>query len=135
MFGIGWGVCALALISASGDGFEQGQRENWKQIGDRIVMVFPGRTELQVGGRRAGRNIRLYQSDVEAIREQCPAVQLAASEVKRWGVPASSAFNSGSFLALGVDPDYLKLRTLPTGTGRDISWSDVKNRSRVCVLG
>jgi len=135
MVGIGWGVCALALISASGDGFEQGQRENWKQIGDRIVMVFPGRTELQVGGRRAGRNIRLYQSDVEAIREQCPAVQVAASEVKRWGVPASSAFNSGSFLALGVDPDYLKLRTLPTGTGRNITWSDVKNRSRVCVLG
>ncbi len=74
MFGIGWGVVALALITASGDGLEQGQRENWKQLGDRIVMLFPGRTEMQAGGRRAGREIRLYESDVKAIREQCPAL-------------------------------------------------------------
>jgi putative ABC transport system permease protein len=135
MFGIGWGVCALALISASGDGFEQGQRENWKQLGDRIVMLFPGRTELQAGGRRAGRNIRLYQSDVEAIREQCPAVEIAAGEIKTWNVSVASQWNAGRFLVLGVDPDYLSLRTLPVGQGRNISWSDVENRSRVCVLG
>ena len=135
MFGIGWGVCALALISSSGDGFEKGQRENWKQLGDRIVMVFPGRTELQAGGRRAGRNIALVQSDVDAIRQQCPGVELAASEIKRWDVPAGSDWNSGRFLVLGVDPDYLHLRNLPAALGRHISWSDVQHNSRVCVLG
>jgi putative ABC transport system permease protein len=135
MFGIGWGVCALALISASGDGFAQGQRENWKQLGDRIVMVFPGRTELQTGGRRAGRNIRLYQRDVEAVREQCPAVEIAAAEIKTYNVPVASQWNSGRFLVVGVDPDYLSLRTLPVGQGRNVSWSDVERRSRVCVLG
>jgi len=135
MFGIGWGVVALALILAAGDGFEQGSRDNWKQIGDRIVMVFPGRTELQAGGRRAGRDIRLYESDVRAIREQCPAVELAAAEVKTWGVSVSSDWNSGRFLVLGVDPDYLAMRNLAVGTGRNITWNDVENRSRVCVLG
>ncbi len=135
MFGIGWGVVALALISASGDGFEQGQRENWKQVGDRIVMLFPGRTEMQAGGRRAGREIRLYESDVKAVREQCPAVELAAPEIKTLRVSVASSWNAGRFLVLGVDPDYLRMRNLPVSRGRNITWSDVRNRSRVCVLG
>jgi len=135
MFGIGWGVVALALISASGDGFQQGQRENWKQLGDRIVMLFPGRTEMQAGGRRAGREIRLYESDVKAIREQCPAVELAAPEIKTLRVPVLSSWNAGRFLVLGVDPDYLHMRNLPVSRGRNITWIDVHNRSRVCVLG
>ncbi len=135
MFGIGWGVVALALISASGDGFEQGQRENWKQLGDRIVMVFPGRAEMQAGGRRAGREIRLYESDVKAIREQCSAVELAAPEVKKFAVPVASSWNAGRFLVLGVDPDYLRMRNLPVSRGRAITWNDVNSRSRVCVLG
>jgi len=135
MFGIGWGVVALALISASGDGFDQGARDNWKQLGDRIVMLFPGRTEMQMGGRRAGRDIRLYESDVKAIREQCPAVEIAAAEIKRWDVPVASNWNAGRFLVLGVDPDFLSLRNLPVNQGRHITWNDVQNRSRVCILG
>jgi len=135
MFGIGWGICALALISASGEGFRQGQRKNWAQLGDSIVMVFPGRTEMQAGGRRAGRDIRLYESDVAVIREQCPLVTQVAGEVKNWGVAMESDFNAGQFLVLGVDPDYLDLRNLPVDQGRNINWTDVQSRSRVCVLG
>ena len=135
MFGIGWGICCLALIDRTGEGFRQGQRKNWAQLGDGIVMVFPGRTEMQTGGRRAGRNIHLFQSDVEAINEQCPLVLVAAGEIKNWSVPVESPHNSGQFLVLGVDPDYLRIRNLPASSGRDINWSDVENRSRVCVLG
>ena len=76
MFGISWGICAVALIIALGEGFRQGQRQNWRQIGDNIVLVFGGRTEMQAGGQRAGRYILLHQDDVPAIREQCPAVNL-----------------------------------------------------------
>jgi putative ABC transport system permease protein len=135
MFGIGWGVCALALITSSGEGFRQGHRKNWEQLGDRIVMVFPGRTEMQAGGRRAGKNIRLYQSDVEVIREQCSEVAAVAAETKTWGVSVESEQNAGPFLVLGVDPDYLSIRNLPAAVGRNISWGDVENRSRVCVVG
>jgi putative ABC transport system permease protein len=135
MFGIGWGVCALALISASGEGFRQGQRKNWAQLGDRIVMVFPGRTEMQAGGQRAGRYTRYYESDVEAIREQCPSVAVVAGELKNYSVPVASETNSGRFLVVGVDPDYLSIRNMPVSVGRHIGWSDVQESSRACILG
>jgi putative ABC transport system permease protein len=135
MFGISWGICALALIIALGDGFREGQRKNWRQIGDNIVLVFGGRTEMQAGGQRAGRYILLYQKDVQAIREQCTSVEVVSAEIKNYNVPAESDFNEGRFLVLGVDPEYLKIRNLPASEGRDVNWGDVGNESRVCVLG
>lgn len=135
MFGIGWGICALALIMALGEGFRQGQRKNWRQLGDGIVMVFAGRTEMQAGGQRAGRTIRFYEEDVTAIREQCPAVAVVAGEVKNWDASVESPANSGRFLVIGVDPDYLRIRNLPAETGRNLGWADVEQSTRVCVLG
>ena len=43
MFGISWGVIALALITSSGEGFSEGQREVMRQVGDRIVLLWGGR--------------------------------------------------------------------------------------------
>ncbi len=135
MFGISWGICALALIIALGEGFEQGQRQNWKQIGDNIVLVFGGRTEMQAGGQRAGRYIQLHKDDIQAVREQCPAVAVVSSEIKNYDVPVESDSNAGRFLVLGVDPAYLKIRTLPAAKGRNVSARDVEHGTRVCVLG
>jgi putative ABC transport system permease protein len=135
LFGIAWGIASLVLMSALGDGFRQGQRKNMSQIGDNIVFIWGGVTERQTGGQRAGRRIRLQRQDVEIIRTQCPAVETVAAEQKTRQVPARSATNSGRFLTVGVTPEYLKLRNLPTGHGRAISEQDNLQQRRVAVLG
>ena len=135
MFGIGWGICALALLMASGEGFREGQLKSMEQLGYRIVLVYGGKTEMQAGGQRAGRYIQLYREDVVAIREQCPAVEAVSAEIKTWNVPIESKYNSGRFLVLGVDSEYMKIRNLPAAIGRDIGRNDVENGNRVCVLG
>ena len=135
LFGIAWGIASLVLMSALSDGFRQGQRKNMSQIGDNLVFVWPGRTEMQAGGERAGRRIFYTQTDVEAIRDQCPAVVEVVGEQKTWGVPVRSSFNSGQFLTLGVSPEYLRLRNLDLDDGRQISGADVIDRRRVAVLG
>lgn len=135
MFGIAWGVASLALMGALADGFRVGQRKNWEQIGNNMVALFPGKTSRQAGGQRAGRHVRLYDEDLAALRSQCPAVGLVAAEVKRWNTPVASDFNSGRYLAIGASPEYLKIRNLPVGAGRQISAADVAQQRRVCVLG
>ncbi|MBI4877963.1 MAG: ABC transporter permease [Acidobacteria bacterium] len=135
MFGIAWGVASLALMGALADGFRVGQRKNWEQIGNNLVALFPGKTSRQAGGQRAGRPVRLYEENLDAIRRQCPAVAVVAGEMKRYGTPVASDFNSGRYLAVGVGPEYLKLRNLPAGTGRQIAAADVEEARRVCVLG
>ncbi len=135
LFGIAWGIASLVLLSTLAEGFRQGQRKNMQQIGDNLVFVFGGRTEMQAGGKRAGRRIFLEDSDVELIRDQCPAVEVAAGEQKTWNVPARSSHNSGQFLTVGVTPEYLKLRNLGVEAGRNISAEDVAESRRVAVLG
>ncbi len=135
MFGIAWGVASLALMSALADGFRAGQRKNWEQIGNNMVALFPGKTSRQAGGQRAGRRVRLFEEDLAVLRSQCPAVGLVAAEVKRWETVVASDFNSGRYLAVGVSPEYLKVRNLPVGMGRQISAADMKDERRVCVLG
>ncbi len=135
MFGIGWGIASLVMMSALSDGFREGQRKNMSQIGDNLVFLWGGTTELQAGGKRAGRSIRLKREDVNLIRTQCPAVGVVASETKTEQVPAHSATNAGRFLTVGVTPEYLQLRNLPVEKGRAISAADVRELRRVAVLG
>ena len=47
MSGIAWGVASIVLIVAMGDGFKKGQRNNTKQLGENIVLIFPGMEVLQ----------------------------------------------------------------------------------------
>ncbi len=135
MFGIAWGVTSLAIMTAMGDGFRRGQRNFWKQIGTNVVIVFGGRTQLHADGQTAGRRIVLYERDVEAIRSQCPSVRSVTFEVKRYGTPVESDFNSGRFQTLGITPEYLGMRTFLLGSGRHLNGADVAEARRVCVLG
>ena len=134
MAGIAWGVASIVLIVAMGDGFKEGQHKNTKQLGQNIVIVFGGRTEKQAGGQRAGRRVRVTEADVRDIRTECYLVQKAVVELENQ-VSAVSVHNSGSFSALGVEPMYSELRTIPIGTGRFLSNGDENETRRVCILG
>src|SRR5450755_836971 len=96
MAGIAWGVASIVLIVAMGDGFKQGQRNNTKQLGENIVLLFAGQTEKQAGGQRAGQRIRFNYSDIADIRAECYLVSHVIGELQS-GAKAASPYNSGSF--------------------------------------
>jgi putative ABC transport system permease protein len=134
MAGIAWGVASIVLIVAMGEGFKEGQRKNTAALGQNIVIVFGGRTEKQAGGQRAGRRVRLTERDVEDIRRECYLVKKAVVELENQ-VPTASAYNSGAFGAVGVEPQYPELRTIPISEGRFFSEGDQREARRVCVIG
>ncbi|MES1260406.1 MAG: ABC transporter permease, partial [Acidobacteriota bacterium] len=134
MAGIAWGITSIVLIVAMGDGFKEGQRNNMKSLGENLVILFGGRTELQAGGERAGRRIRLNYSDVENLRREAYLVKLVAAELAG-NVRATSAFNSGSFDVSGVEAHFPQIRNIPIGTGRFFTEEEEQAGRRVCILG
>jgi putative ABC transport system permease protein len=134
MAGIAWGITSIVLIVAMGDGFKEGQHNNIKSLGENIVILFGGRTQLQAGGERAGRRIRLNYSDVENMRRECYHVKLVAAELEG-NVRATSVHNSGSFEVSGVEAFFPQLRTIPIGDGRFFTDKEEKSGARVCVIG
>jgi putative ABC transport system permease protein len=134
MAGIAWGVASIVLIVAMGDGFKQGQRKNMKQLGENIVLLFPGRTEMQAGGQRAGRRIRFDYQDVRDIRQECWLVRHVVAELQNQ-TRAVSNFNSGTFSVMGVEPLYSQIRTIPIAQGRFLVNADDVEARRVAILG
>jgi putative ABC transport system permease protein len=134
MAGIAWGITSIVLIVAMGDGFKAGQANSMKQLGENIVILFGGRTELQAGGERAGRRIRLNYSDIENIRRECYLVNRVAAELQG-NVRVTSPYNSGSFDVSGVEAFFPELRTIPIADGRFFNEGDEKNGRRFCVIG
>ena len=64
MFGIAWGIVSIVLMVAAGEGLRKGQAEQARNLGKDILIVFHGRTSMQVGGARAGRALRWEDADV-----------------------------------------------------------------------
>ena len=134
MAGIAWGIASIVLIVAMGDGFKAGQQNNMKGLGLNLVILFGGRTEMQAGGQRAGRRIRLTYNDVENIRREAYLVNLVTPELEG-SIHATSPYNSGLFDISGVEASFPQLRTIPIADGRFFSDQDEKNGERVCVIG
>lgn len=134
MAGIAWGLASMVIIVAMGDSFKEGQHNNTKALGQRLVILFNGRTEMQAGGERAGRRIRLNVEDAASLRREAWMVQNVAVELEG-GLKAVSPYNSGSFDVSGVEAHFPLLRALPTAEGRFFTDREEKAGSRVCVIG
>jgi putative ABC transport system permease protein len=134
MAGIAWGVASIVLIVAMGDGFKAGQRDRFKQLGENIVILFPGRTEKQAGGLRAGRRIRLNYDDLRDIQTECYLVKNIVAELQN-GARTTSRFNGGTFSVMGVESEYAGIRTIPVARGRFLTPQDEDGAERVAVIG
>jgi putative ABC transport system permease protein len=134
MAGIAWGLASMVIVVAMGDSFKEGQRNSTKQLGQNLVILFGGRTQLQAGGERAGRRIRLNYEDAEHLRREAWLIENVAVELES-GLKAGSPWNSGTFDVSGVEAHYPVLRTLPIGEGRFFTENEQENGARVCVIG
>jgi putative ABC transport system permease protein len=135
MFGILWGVISVVVLSATGEGFRQGNEHVLEELGKNIAIVWGGRTSLQAGGERAGRRITLTADDARVLREQSRLVRVATPELQRGGLRVKSAYNAAAPNVHGVEPSYQRIRTLDLETGRQLNWEDERAVHRVAIVG
>jgi len=135
MFGIAWGIISITIMVAAGEGFRVGQRRVAETFGKDIMIVFAGRTSLQVGGTRAGRRIWWQNTDHIAVAAQSPACAYVLPELGQGGIPVRSSYNNGSFLVTGSLPPFADLRSLTVGEGRYPNWEDEALGRRVAFIG
>ena len=60
MLGISWGIVAVVLMMAYGNGFHDALTFGFRMaFSEGTVVTWNGQTSMQAGGERAGRRIRL----------------------------------------------------------------------------
>lgn len=135
MFGIAWGIVSIVLMVAAGEGLRVGQQKQAETLGKDIMIVFHGRTSLQAGGQRAGRQVHWENTDIPYVQEQSPDCQYAIPELGQDNVRSHSAFNAAAFLVTGSYPPFGEIRSLNVGSGRFYNWEDLNEGRRVAFLG
>lgn len=134
MLGIAWGVIAVAVLLAYGNGMAAAIDRGFRgAFGDGVTIVFPGQTSRQAGGERAGRVIRLTLADAEAAGEM-PLVKAWSPEYFR-DFPVSWQLRQSTFLVRGVAPAYGAMRSQVAAAGRFLTEEDVRFQRRVAFIG
>src|SRR6266853_5621643 len=134
MFGILWGMVSVVILSAMGEGFQQGNEKVLLELGKNIGIIWGGRTSLQAGGERAGRVIRLNLDDARAFEAESAMLAVVSPELQK-GAVIKSAYTSASASINGIEPQYQAIRTIELESGRLCTPQDEEQVSRVAIIG
>ena len=137
MLGMAWGIATVVILLAFGSGFQQAIGVIFSSWGIDVIGAFPGRTSLQVGGSKAGTQIRLQIADVDYIRNEVPMVKGVTPIFDKYnGVTIQHDTRTFTSLFLtGVYPVYERIRGFSVATGRGLSEEDQMQRARIAVIG
>jgi putative ABC transport system permease protein len=135
MLGITWGVISVVLLLAFGRGLGGSVVYAVGNMGNNVIVIWPGQTSMQAGGQRAGRPVQFEYADVEAIRAEVPLVRAVSAESCRdFGYKIGTRVVS--LTTRGVELPYGSMRRLMSlEDGRYFEESDFINHRRVVILG
>jgi putative ABC transport system permease protein len=134
MLGMAWGIATVVLLLAYGAGFERGLWAAFRSFGTNLVFVFPGRTELQAGGTKAGIQVRLTINDIDYIRAEVPLLKRVSPETSKQCLVAYGT-RSANYSVSGVYAAYGHMRRMEVTEGSFFSEADDFTHTRVAIIG
>src|SRR5882724_103142 len=134
MLGIVWGLASVVILLAYGQGLGGSVLHAFMNMGNNVIVLWPGQTSLQAGGQRAGKAVTYQYEDVEAVRDEVPIVRAVSAEVVRdFGFKVGTRVVSVQLR--GVEMPYGQMRRLDIDDGRYFNESDFVEHRRVVILG
>jgi len=132
--GIIIGVSAVIIMLAIGAGASKRISEQISSMGSNLIMIM-GSASTSGGIRMsAGTEPSLTLKDADAIKELCPAVKEVAPYAREAKQITYSNQNWSTEIG-GTTAGYLEVRSWTLASGRNFSEDDIKNASKVAILG
>ncbi len=136
MLGMAWGIATVVILLAFGSGFGRAINLIFSSWGTDVIGAFPGRTSLQVGGSKAGSEIRLKLADVDYVRNEVPMIKGVTPIFDKQGATIQHDTRTFTNLFLtGVYPVYQRIRGFDVASGRGLEEQDQAEHARVAVIG
>jgi putative ABC transport system permease protein len=134
MLGMAWGIATVVMLLAYGDGFGRACAAIFANFGTKLVIVVPGTTGMQAGGRKAGVDVRFTQDDVETLTTNLPQIAHITPSVEK---QATVQYDTRNFTwtVTGNDPNVFDIRSLKLAQGRFYNLQDQIQHARVAVIG
>ncbi len=134
MLGIIVGIAAVIVGVSMGTGAKAEVDKRIASMGNNLLMVMSG--NMSRGGVRGGfgGSPNLSPSDYDAIRREIAGVVGVSPEVRTRAQVTAGNQNSSSDI-MGVSEAYADIRSWEFTSGGNFSEADVRNASKVCLLG
>jgi len=134
MLGIIIGVASVIAMLAIGEGSKQKIRGQISSMGTNMVMVMPNFQRRGGVSLGSSSSMALKYTDVVALRTEATDISAVSPEVRASGQVIYSNQNTQTTI-YGVSEEYLSIKKLEVISGRFFNANELKNMSKVCVLG
>lgn len=134
MLGMIIGVGAVIAMVSIGNGAKAQIEAQIASMGQNVVLVFSG--SFSRGGARSGWGGAgtLTVEDAEAIQREIPGVTVLSPEIRTHAQVAAGNQNWNTMIQ-GEGPEYFEIRQWPIVSGGPFTEQDVRNASKVAVIG
>ena len=136
ILGIVIGIGSVIVMIAIGQGSQSKIASSIESLGANLIVISPGAQRgfgMMVSGER-GSAQSLTIDDAEAIKNELALVRAIEPEVSsRYQVLAKGTNTNVS--VVGTTEEYLSVRNMQIGEGSFISEQDLKNKSKIAILG
>jgi macrolide transport system ATP-binding/permease protein len=133
--GIIIGVAAVIAMMEIGRGSSTAIQKTIASMGANNLIVRAGTASSGGVSFGAGSIKTLTPMDAEAIVKECPAVRATAPIVRARTQVIYGNRNWVPVYIFGTTPNYLDVREWPLAEGEIFSEADVRNASKVCLVG
>jgi putative ABC transport system permease protein len=117
-------------------GFRDKMTLNFRGMGDRIAIVFNGRTSQPFEGMGVGRRIQLREADAWYLKQEVPGIDDISPEYSAWNTTLRVGDRMNTPSLGGVHVNYSEMRNIfAQEGGRWFNPIDIEQRRRVIFLG
>jgi len=134
-FGIVWGTAAIIFLIAFGEGIYRQNVKEFKGLGERLVILWPGKTSVPFKGLPKGRNIWFNEDDIATLKNEISDIVVASPEYSGNG-PLTYERKTLAQNVIGVYPEFAVVRNvIPEEGGRFLNDIDLEYRKRSMFIG
>lgn len=138
-FGVFWGIFMLVTMTGAGNGLINGVTAGFRNFATNSGFIWTQSTTEPYKGFKRGRYWNFRNSDLEAIRQNIPEVELLAPKLQGWNISGGEnvirGLKTGSYTIYGEVPEYNIIDPNEMIYGRFINQKDIDDRRKVCVIG
>ncbi|WP_396597373.1 ABC transporter permease [Dokdonia sp. R86516] len=138
-FGVFWGILILVLLLALTNGLKNGVSADFGDFATNSMFMWSQGTSISYKGLPKGRRFSFKLEDVEVLREKYPELKYISPRNQLGGFNGANNVTrnekTGAFSIYGDYPEFIKQQPQDITSGRYISYSDINEKRKICVIG
>lgn len=134
-FTVALGIFIFTVLFGMGNGLKNTFDKFFSDDATNTIFVRPGTTSKAYKGFKEGRKIQFKNEDLELLKKKLgDKIEYTSARVYK-GVTAKNKRESGSYTIRAVHPQHQFLEKTIIDEGKFIDENDIKNKTRVVVIG